>query len=541
MREEQKKQMHSSQAAEAVIQTRRSVSIVWIVPVVALIIGGWLVYKAISEKGPVITISFKTAEGLESGKTKIKYKDVEIGLVDTISLSKDLSHVVLTANLIKGAEQYLTDQTKFWVVRARLTASEVSGLTTLFGGAYIAIDPGKEGLAQTAFKGLERAPVVMTDLPGKHFILKAGKLGSLDIGSPVYYRQIQVGQVTDYNLDDTGQHVVLNVFINEPHHRRVFKNSRFWNASGIDVTLDAGGVKIDTQSFVSMMIGGIAFNTPINLAAVEPAVENDEFVLYKNQLAAQKMVYRIKHYWVLNFEGSVRGLQPGAPVEFKGIPIGKVLDINSRFDMDLARAKFSIPVLIETEPERYLNMDKMKTGEDKRRLANSLVTKGLRAQLQTGNLLTGQLFVDMDFHPDTDVQEIDWSGKYPVLPTIQQPLEALSKMVSGLIARIETIPFEQMGSNVQAIIQNLNASILLTKDLLQKFKAEVGPEALATLVQANKTLAAMEDMLSENSPLNREATRTLEELSGAARSMRVFMDYLERHPDALIYGKGEEK
>ncbi|MCD6585769.1 MAG: MCE family protein [Desulfobacteraceae bacterium] len=541
MREEQKKQMHSSQAAEAVIQTRRSISIVWIVPVVALIIGGWLVYKAISEKGPVITISFKTAEGLEAGKTKIKYKDVEIGLVDTISLSKNLSHVVLAANLIKGAERYLTDQTKFWVVRARLTASEVSGLTTLFGGAYIAIDPGKEGLAQTAFKGLERAPVVMTDLPGKHFLLKAEKLGSLDIGSPVYYRQIQVGQVSDYKLDEDGQHVTLNIFINEPHNRLIFKNSRFWNASGMDITMDSSGIKIDTQSIVSMMIGGIAFNTPVNLESVESAAENEVFVLYENQLAAQEETFQIKHYWVLNFEGSVRGLSPGAPVEFKGIPIGKVLDINPRFDMDLAGAKFSIPVLIETEPERYLNMDKIKTGEDKQRLVNSLVAKGLRAQLQTGNLLTGQLFVDMDFHPDTDVQKIDWSGKYPVMPTVQQPLEELSDMVSGLIARIETIPFEQMGSDVQAIIQNLNESTLLTKDLLQQFKAEVGPEALSTLVQANKTLAAMEDMLSPDSPLSREATRTLEELSGAARSMRVFMDYLERHPDALIYGKGEEK
>jgi paraquat-inducible protein B len=244
---------------------------------------------------------------------------------------------------------------------------------------------------------------------------------------------------------------------------------------------------------------------------------------------------------VLNFEGSVRGLQPGAPVEFKGIQIGKVLDINSRFDIDLVGEEFSIPVLIETEPERYLIMDKVKTSEDQQLFADSLVAQGLRAQLQTGNLITGQLFVDMDFHQESDPQKIDWSGKYPVLPTVQQPLEELSEMVSGLIARVEKIPFEQIGSDVQDTVKNFNESMVLTKNLLQKLNTEVEPEAMATLTQAKDTLAAMEDMLSTESPLNRGATNALEELAGAARSMRVLMDYLEQHPDALIYGKGAEK
>jgi paraquat-inducible protein B len=504
-------------------------------------IGGWLVYKAISEKGPVITISFETAEGLEAGKTKIKYKDVDIGVVNKIRLSDDLSHVILTTEFVKESAQFLTDQTRFWVVRARLTAGEVSGLGTLFAGAYIAIDPGEKGQPQEAFKGLERPPVVTTDLPGKHFILKAEKLGSLDIGSPIYYRQIQVGQVSDYQLDDDGQNITLKVFIHEPHDKLVFRNSRFWNASGIDLTMDAGGIKIDTQSIVSMMIGGIAFNTPVNLESIEPVSENDVFVLYENQDMAQEKTYQIKHHWVLNFEGSVRGLQPGAPVEFKGIQVGKVLDINSRFDIDLVGEEFSIPVLIETEPERYLNMDKVKTSEDQQLFADSLVAQGLRAQLQTGNLITGQLFVDMDFHQESDPQKIDWSGKYPVLPTVQQPLEELSEMVSGLIARVEKIPFEQIGSDVQDTVKNFNESMVLTKNLLQKLNTEVEPEAMATLTQAKDTLAAMEDMLSTESPLNRGATNALEELAGAARALRVLMDYLERHPDALIYGKGAEK
>jgi len=502
------------------------------VPFVALIIGGWLVYKAISEKGPTITIALKTAEGLEAGKTKIKYKDVEIGLVDTIKLSNDLSHVVCTAELVKEAESYLTDQTRFWVVRARLTASEVSGLDTLFAGAYIAIDPGKKGVPVNTFQGLDRPPVVTMDLPGKHYVLKAQELGSLDIGSPIYYRQIQVGQVTDYHLDNDGKHITLKAFVNEPYNNLVYKNTRF---------LDASGISIDTQSIVSMMIGGIAFNTPINLETFETAEENDTFLLYANQETSQEKTYQVKNYWIMNFKGSVRGLSPGAPVEFKGIRIGKVLDIASKFDVEMDLAETMIPVLIETEPERYLNIEDIESEEDLHQFADKLVAKGLRGQLATGNLLTGQLFVDIDFHPDSLEQKIDWSGKYPALPTVQQPLEQLADMVSGLVNRIENLPFEQMGKDVQSIIRNLNESIMLTKNLLEKFSAEVEPEALATLSQAKQTLAAMEDMVSNDSPLNREATRTLEELSNAARSMRVLMDYLEQHPDALIYGKGAEK
>ena len=541
MNENQKSKMYISQISEAVVHKKRSISIVWIVPVIVFIIGGWLVYKAIFEKGPTIAISFKTAAGIEAGKTKIKYKDVEIGIVDTIRLSDDLSHVILTADLVKGTERYLTNQTKFWVVRARLTASEVSGLDTIFAGAYIAIDPGIKGEKQMTFEGLERPPLVTTDLPGKHFILKAEKLGSLDIGSSVYYRQIRVGQVTGYKLDDEGQYVTLKIFINNPYHKLVFKNSRFWNASGIDVTMDVSGVKIDTQSIASMMIGGIAFSTPMNFESVEPASERNVFTLYPNHKASLEKIYEIKNYWILNFKGSVRGLSPGAPVEFKGICVGKVIDINAQFDIDLEGTNFPIPVLIETEPERYLKMDKVKTDGDMRQFAESVVAKGLRAQLKTSNFLTGSLFVEMDFGPKTDTNKMNWCGKYPVLPTIQQPLEELAVRVSDLIARIENIPFEQMGGDVNQIVGNLNESILLVKDLLGKISTKVGPEAMETLTQARKTLTTIENILSTDSPLNRETTRTLEEVAGAARSMRVLMDYLEQYPDSLIYGKGKDK
>jgi paraquat-inducible protein B len=176
-----------SNLPQAEVQRKKQISIVWLIPIVAVLIGGWLAYKGLSEKGPIVMISFESAEGLEAGKTKLRYKDVEIGLVESIRFNADLSRVLVTAELVKEAAPYLTENTRFWVVRPRVTASGVSGLGTIFSGAYIGMDPGKEGEPMRDFKGLEIPPVVTTGMPGRDFLLRANTLGSLDIGAPVYY------------------------------------------------------------------------------------------------------------------------------------------------------------------------------------------------------------------------------------------------------------------------------------------------------------------------------------------------------------------
>ena len=294
---------------EADIRTKkRRISIVWLVPLVAVFIGGWLVYKALSEKGPTITITFKSADGLEAGKTKIKYKDVELGLVNSIVLSKDLSQVIVTAELVKQAENFISENTRFWVVRARVAAGGVSGLGTLFSGAYIGLDPGKPGKRQQ-FQGLEVPPVVTTDLPGSHFVLRAPSLGSLNVGAPVFFRRIEVGQVVSYQLDEDGQAVTIQVFVHDPHHKLVFKNTRFWNASGLDVTIGADGIRVDTEAFVTLMVGGIAFDTPLNMEPGEPAEQNDVFDLYQNRESISEKTYAHKTQWLLYFDGGVRGLK----------------------------------------------------------------------------------------------------------------------------------------------------------------------------------------------------------------------------------------
>ena len=524
---------------EAVIRTRKSFSIVWLVPLVAILIGGWLVYKALSEKGPRITITFNTAAGLEAGKTKIKHKDVEIGKVKSIRLSKDLSQVVVTAELTKGIESYLTDKARFWVVRARIAASEVSGLRTLFSGAYIALDPGKTGEPMHAFKGLETPPIATADIPGRHFLLRADRLYSLETGSPVYFRQIEVGQVEGYELDEYSRKVDIKVFIYAPHDRLVHKNTRFWNAGGLDVSIDANGVRVDTPSLVSLMIGGVAFTTPMDLESGGFAEEDDVFPLYRNYQDALQKKYAKKEYWVLNFDGSVRGLSPGAPVEFKGISLGQVVDVNLQFDAK--KLIYSIPVLIEIETERIMITSAFPSDSDRRKFMDALVAKGLRAQLKTGNLLTGQMFVDLGIHPEEPTRHIVWNGKYPELPTVQAPLERISAALAQTFDKLKKIPLEEIGSEVRTTVQNLNETLKQTRMLVQKLDSKVEPEVTATLVQAQKTLGSVENVLSSDSPLNQKTSRAMVELATAARSIRVLMDYLERHPDALLFGKGKSK
>jgi len=523
---------------EAVVRTRRTFSLVWLVPLVAVIIGGWLVYKAMNEKGPTITVSFKHAEGLEAGKTKIKYKDVEIGIVESIVLSEDLSRVVVTAAMAKESDRFLTEKTRFWVVRARLAAGEVSGLRTLFSGAYIAIDPGTGGEPLKEFSGLERPPVVTTDLPGRHFKLRADQLGSLETGSPVYFRQIKVGQVDSYELREDGRGVNILVFIFEPYDAFIRKNTRFWNAGGVDITLDASGVRLQTQSMVTILLGGIAFDTPVNLESSEPVENEAVFPLYESYSASLQRTYNIKTYWILHFDGTVRGLAPGAPVEFRGIPIGQVKDVSLHLDENASG--FKIPVLIEIEPERFMKNVAEVSETDRREFMEFMVSRGLRAQLRIVNLMTGRLVVDLNFYPDAPPRSIEWNGKYPELPTVQTPLEEFTASVGKVVDRLSAIPVEQISNDIHVALRSMTQTLQETQQLMTSFKT-VGPEARTSLEQTRKTLAEIEKLLGADSPVNRETLRALEELSNAARAIRSLADYLERNPDSVIYGKGEDK
>ncbi|WP_297324901.1 MlaD family protein [Nitrosomonas sp.] len=535
------KQINDLPAAS--LETRNGISIVWLIPLVALLVGAWLAYKTWSETGPTITISFKTAEGLEAGKTKIKYKNVEIGQIQSIELSDDLSHVIVTAELVRDAKHYLTESTRFWVVRARIAAGEVSGLSTLLSGAYIGIDPGKEGDDAKHFVGLETPPALTDYAPGSHFFLRADNLSSLDVGSPIYYRMIKVGQVIGYRFAVDGQSVEIDVFIHSPHDKQVNSSTRFWNASGLEMSLDANGVHISTESLVTVMMGGIAFETPKKLGEAEPVAKDYEFVLFKNREATMRESHAFQIEYVLHFSGSVRGLSLGAPVEFRGIKVGEVIGINMEFNAQ--SNDIMIPVTIEFIPERMIfkgvpNQIEFIRDHHKR-VMNDFVNRGMRAQLKTGNYMTGQLFVDLDFITDAPTASINWEKAPPVFPTTPTPFEEISTTLASLVKKLKKLPLEKIGSQFQESVITLTSTMQETERLVQTLNTFVTPAITATLDQTRKTLATMEQTIQSESSTQHDLQDVLDELSKAARSIRMMADYLERHPEALIHGKRENQ
>ncbi|HXZ97613.1 MAG TPA: MlaD family protein [Burkholderiales bacterium] len=532
--------------AVAVPKSRRSLQLVWVIPIVAALVGGWLAVKTILEKGPTVTITFKTAEGLEAGKTKLKYKEVEIGMVKSVTFSKDLKSVIATADLNKETEPYLVEDTKFWVVRPRISGGTVSGLGTLFGGSYIGVDIGKSKTKRRNFVGLEEPPVIPTDLPGRQFILHAETLGSLDAGVPVFFRRLQVGQVVSYSLDKDGTGVTLKIFINAPYDQYVNPNTRFWNASGVDITLDASGIRVNTEGLVSIAIGGIAFQTLAIDSALPPAEANTEFELFRDRTEALKHKETVYTDLVAVFKESVRGLVVGAPVDFYGITIGEVTAIKTQFDP--AKVEFSIPVLIRIYPERITSRYlKGQTGgrivapEERTRFWQTLSDHGLRAQLRTGSFVTGQLYIAFDFFPNAPKAKINFTEEPVQIPTIPSGLQELQKTISELANKLSAIASDLQKVPYGKISQEIAATMESANHVMKRLDEEITPQARDALIDLRKSLESANQLMSERAPLQQDARQAMREFARAAEALRVLADYLERHPEALIRGKQEDK
>jgi paraquat-inducible protein B len=520
----------------AVPPRRWRMQVVWLVPLIAVLIGGWLAVKAVVERGPTITITFATGEGLEAGKTKLKFKDVEIGLVKSVTLSSNHRAVVATAELAKDVSSLLVDDTRFWVVRPRISGGTVSGIGTLLSGSFIGVDAGTSSKARRDYVGLESPPVFSSGVPGREFVLKGEDMGSLDVGSPIYYRRLQVGQITSYELDANGKGITMHVFVNSPYDKFVKPDTRFWQASGIDVSLDAGGVKVNTESLVAILIGGLAFQTPDDTADQPEAAVRTQFALFHDRTEAMKRHDTVVDKYVFNFKESVRGLAAGAPIDFLGIEVGEVSAIRTKFDP--ATKQFSIPVEVRFYPERFTSRYAGgKAGgrvvADRRQLANWLVEHGLRAQLRTGNLLTGQRYVALDFFPNAPKAEVNWNTDPPEMPTVPGGLQSLQDSITTLVAKLNKVPFEAIGNDARQTLHDASA-------LIKRLDTEVAPQAKETLVAAQKALDSANSALQPDSPVQMNAADAMQEMARTAAAFRTLADYLERHPEALIRGKPED-
>lgn len=530
-------------AAPAISRKQKSrISWIWLVPIVAALMGLSLVVRTWMQAGPDISISFNTADGLEVGKTQLRYKDVTIGTVKSIGFNDDRSKVVVQAELAKEVSDLAREGTSFWVVRPRLDVSGVSGLGTLLSGAYIGVDAveGKDGNKATKlhFDGLEVPPAVTHDRAGKRFKLKASDLGSLDIGSPVYFRRINVGRVIGYALDQNGKAVNVEVFVDAPNDKFVTNGTRFWNASGVDFSVNADGLKVRTQSLVSMAVGGVAFEPVLTARDAGAAAPADaQFDLYPTETAAKANPDGEAFPIRMRYDQSIRGLAVGAPIDFSGITLGNVTQIN--LDFDPATKRFYSLVDATLYPERLgrvfdeVRERAVQDGDVAGgRLLGGMINHGLRAQLRTANLLTGQLYVALDIFPNAKPVEFKMSEP-ALIPTVPGNLDQLQQQVSNIIAKVEKIPFDKIG-------EDLRATLASTSKLMGRLDKQVAPEAQAMLKQARESMAQINALLAADASLPVNTERAMQELGRAARSLRALADFLQSNPEALLRGRGPD-
>ncbi len=551
----------SETLAEPVLRKSRGFSLVWLVPLVAAGIGIWLAVTTIAGKGPTVEVSFVTAGGLEAGKTQVKFRDVTVGLVEDVRVAADLSGVVVRASMAKSFEPHLNEETRFWVVRPRVGAGGVSGLDTLLSGAYVEVDPGG-GDEQRRFVGLEEAPLIRSDAAGTEYVLIAETLGSAARGSPVFFRGLEVGQVLGYQLAEDGLRFEMPIFVNAPHDRLVHEASNFWDVSGISVEAGVDGVAVRTAGLQALLIGGIEFDSPGGSVA-EQAAPGSVFALFRDRESIGEHQITVRLPFVVDFDSSTRGLRPGAPVEFRGIRLGSVTDVRLR--TDLAAHQALIRVQFTLEPQRVEGMALGLDTDEAYERIDAYVQEGLRAQLATGNLLTGELYIELDFQQGLPAAGLDRSGDVPLMPSVPTELQAITASVTGLLTRLAELPLEEIVGNLARITSSLD-SLASSPELatsLADFSAAAGDlrslmdelsgnaapllgSAQATLrslrsaiEQSERTLGEVDAFLGEGSTTQFQVERVLQELTAAARSIRSFADALERDPGAIIRGRRE--
>jgi len=531
-------------AAQPAEPRRHRLALIWLIPLIAAVLGGWIALQSWLAKGPSITVSFRTADGIEPGKTLIRYKNVDVGSVTRVGFTKD-GGVLVSATLTHDATQFLREDSRFWVVRPRVSAGGVSGLSTLFSGAYISFSAGRSDQAGREFRGLEIPPIDTEGLPGHEYVLHAHDAGSLQVGSPVLFRRVKAGEVIAYRIDPDGSGVTLRIFIDSPYERFVTTAVRFWHASGIDLTLDAAGLRLQTQSAVTVLEGGLAFETPPDSTLAPPASAGTQFELFNDRASAMRHPYTEIQPFRMYFTESLRGLTAGAPVDLHGIHVGEVSGFGIEYDQDEGIFRFPIDVDFYPEMlrEHYIagaTRANDTTKASQREILDRLVAAGMRARLKSGNLVTGQLYIDLDFVPHAPRTAINWNTPRPQMPSVDGGLNALADKLGDIANKLDQVPVDQISAQLLRTLQELQGTLRGTSALVGHLNDDVTPQVTAALGNARQALKAVESTLSDASPLQSDLRDTLKQLSRSARTLADLSDYLEQHPESLIRGKPRE-
>ena len=525
--------------------TRKSkVSWVWLIPIVAAIVAGFLAWRTLRDQGPQVTLEFRGGDGLAAGQTKVRYKAVELGTVESVRLSDDATHVIVRVRMRAEADRFLTESARFWVVRPRLSSGSLSGIETIVSGSYIEMDPGQPNDAtKHDFTGLETPPAVRSGEPGTTFKLSAERLGSLGPGATVFYRDIGVGEVLDYNFGDGLGPVTLDIFVRAPFDKLVRQTSKFWNASGLSVQIGASGVHVELASLQAVLNGGVAYDAPEDPNA-PPAKPDSEFRLFQNYDEARSAGYRTRQPFVTYFESSVRGLSKGSPVEFFGLQIGEVTAIELDYDPAIARAR--VRVRFAVQPERISAADDAHPA-DPIDAARRLVAAGFRAQLQTSSFLTGSMMLVMAYDKSAPKAELTHVGEDWVVPSESGGLDNILASVGNIADKLNRLPFDEIGNNLNSTLRSASNAMASVGELANHANAGLSPAFArlpaitsgleAAVTHADRVFTSFDRSYGKDSDIQRELARAMVQVGDTARSIRLLADFLDRHPEALVRGR----
>ena len=525
---------------------RRWFAWVWVVPIGAVAIVLWLAWHTLVDRGPEITISFKVADGIQAGQTRVQHRNVDLGTVESLRLTADMSRVIVDARMTREAEKHLTRDTRFAIIAPRVGVGGISGLSTLVSGAYIEMYPGKDGPPQHKFVGLDEPPVLPPDTPGRSFVLESADLGSLTRGSPISYRGVSVGEVQDYALAPDGQGVRVTAFIRAPHDRLVHSETRFWNAGGVDLTVGTQGVRFRANSWQQLLAGGIAFDTPQEVLKYAPSATSALFHLYDNRRAAVRAPLGDELYYLAEFSGNQRGIDGGTAVELAGNEVGEVEEAHLRYDA--RRHTLVTRVIFSVDPKRVdiLDMPRPKGADQQatvRTWIETLVGQGLQAQVTSVSFLTGLKIVGLEMSTGEPHVRLEHVGEYLRIPAGTSA--DFAEILQNLHGVLKNVDRATSGPQLGHALESLDAT--LTR--LDKVTQEVEPDIRSlikslreTADAAQNTLTTVQGLIGSSAPTGADLPRLIRELTEAARSVRGLADYLDRHPEALLRGrKGDDK
>jgi len=517
---------------------------VWLVPIGAAALLIWLAWRTLSDSGPAITISFRNAEGLQAGQTKIQHRNVDVGTIESLELTPDMSRVIVHARMTRKAADHLSENTRFAVIAPHVGVGGISGLSTLVSGSYIEMYPGKPGAAKRDFVGLEEPPVLPPDTRGRSFTLLTNDLGSLTRGSPISFRGVAVGEVENYTLRPGNKGVTITAFIRSPYDERIHPETRFWNAGGVDLTLGTQGLRIRANSWEQLLAGGVAFETPEEALSGQSSPQGSVFGLYDNRSAAERAPQGPTLIYLADFEGNQRGLDAGTPVELQGVEVGEVTEAHLRYDDHRHNLVTRTTFYIDPSRVRIMNMP---TAADRDRQETvrawiaQLVSDGLRAQVSSASFLTGLKLVGLEMDPSAPRARLERDGDYLKMPsTTSGDLTAVLQNVQNVLKNIDRATSgPQLGHALQSLDETLTRLDKVTHDIEPDLKLLI-KSLRDTADSAQNTLNTVQGLMGNTAPTGTDLPRLMRELTEAARSVRGLADYLDRHPEALLRGRKED-